>query len=214
MHSRPEFAVEHANVTYHALVGVEVGIENQRLQRLRRRTACGGGTRATMASRISSIPMPSLALAGMAVSPGIARMSSNCWLAWGTSACGRSILLITGMIVRFCFIARCTLATVWASTPCAASTDQQSPLARAQAARNLIGKINMSRGVDQVQLIGFPVSRLVTHRYRMRLDGDPPLPFQVHGIQQLVLHLPRGNGPRPVQQPVRQASSSHDQYGQ
>ena len=66
-------------------------------------------------------------LASLAVSAGIARMSSSCCLVCSTLACGRSILLITGMISRFCFIARCTLATVCASTPCAASMMSNAP---------------------------------------------------------------------------------------
>ena len=37
----------------------------------------GGGMRWTMASKISSIPIPSLALAGMAVSAGMAKISSS-----------------------------------------------------------------------------------------------------------------------------------------
>ena len=37
----------------------------------------------------------------------------------------------------------------------------------------------------------------------MRLDGDAALLLQVHRIEQLVLHLARRDGARPVQQPVR-----------
>ena len=36
------------------------------------------------------------------------------------------------------------------------------------------------------------------------LDGDAPLPLQVHVVQQLALHLPGGNGVALLQQPVRQ----------
>ena len=73
------------------------------------------------------MPMPSLALARMASSAGMARISSNCCLAMAPFACGRSILLMTGMMCSPCFIARCTLATVCASTPCAASMMSKAP---------------------------------------------------------------------------------------
>src|SRR5205814_4236004 len=44
----------------------------------------------------------------------------------------------------------------------------------------------------------------VTHRHRMRLNCDPPLPLQVHRIKKLVLSLALLNRPRTLQQPVRQ----------
>ena len=92
----------------------------------------GAGIRATTASRMSSIPIPFFALALTASSPGIARMSSICFTTVGMSALGRSILLITGIRVSPCLLARCTLATVCASTPWAASTIRSAP---SQAAR-------------------------------------------------------------------------------
>src|SRR5690348_10706796 len=38
----------------------------------------------------------------------------------------------------------------------------------------------------------------------MRLDGDPALPLQVHGIEDLLLHLPRADRPGELQQTVRE----------
>ena len=69
--------------------------------------------------------------------------------------------------------------------------DQQRPFARAQAARNFVGEIHVAGRVDQVQLVGLAVLRLVKHRHRMRLDGDAALPLQVHRIEQLILHVAR-----------------------
>jgi hypothetical protein len=40
----------------------------------------------------------------------------------------------------------------------------------------------------------------------MRLDGDPPLLFEIHRIEQLILHFPIGNGPGPMQEPVGERS--------
>ena len=81
---------------------------------------------------------------------------------------------------------------------------QQRPFARAEAARDFVGEIHVARRINQVQLVGFAVARLVKHRDRMRLDGDAALLFQVHGIEQLVFHFARGDGAGAVQQPVRQ----------
>ena len=123
-----QFAVEHAHVRDDAFVGVEIRIEPQRLQATARRSVSAAECAATIASRISSMPMPSLALARIAVSAGDGQNVFQLLLApaerWRAA---RSILLMTGMIVRFCFIARWTLATVCASTPCAASMISNAP---------------------------------------------------------------------------------------
>src|SRR5947209_6392664 len=45
----------------------------------------------------------------------------------------------------------------------------------------------MPRRVGKIQPIFFSIFRRVTHRYRMRLDRDAALTFQIHRIEQLVL---------------------------
>ena len=67
--------------------------------------------------------------------------------------------------------------------------NQQRAFARRETARNLVGKINMSRGVKQVKPIHLARFTRVTHRHRMRFDCDSPLALQVHRIEQLVLLL-------------------------
>ena len=81
--------------------------------------------------------------------------------------------------------------------------DEQRAFARAQAARNLVGKVHVAGRVNQVQLVRLAVARLVTHRDRMRLDGDAAFAFQIHGIEQLRLHVARGDGAGAMQEPVR-----------
>ncbi len=70
----------------------------------------------------------------------------------GMSAFGRSILLMTGMIVSPCLCARCTLATVCASTPCAASTINKRAFTRGQRARDFVGKIDVPGRIDEIEL--------------------------------------------------------------
>ena len=43
--------------------------------------------------------------------------------------------------------------------------------------------------VDQVELVALAVARVVVQRDALRLDGDAPFAFQVHGIEYLRLHL-------------------------
>ena len=120
-----------AHVGDHAAVGVVERIEDRAAQQLVRIFLRGGDAGDDGFEDFLDADA-FLALAGMQSSAGMQRMSSSCFLHFGTSAAGRSILLRTGMMVRFCSIARCTLATVWASTPWAASTIRIAP---SQAAR-------------------------------------------------------------------------------
>ena len=68
-----------------------------------------------------------------AFSADIPIISSISFLTFSGSALGRSILLITGMISRPLSSAKYTLAKVWASIPCAASTTKIAP---SQAAKD------------------------------------------------------------------------------
>ena len=52
--------------------------------------------------------------------------STSCFTRSG-SAAGRSILLMTGRISSSCSMARYVFASVWASTPCVASTTSTAP---------------------------------------------------------------------------------------
>ena len=92
----------------------------------------GGGTNSTIASSTLSIPSPVFALTGIAIEQSIPKISSISCLTLSTSAEGKSILLITGIISKFCSIAIYTFARVCASTPCVASTINKAP---SQAAR-------------------------------------------------------------------------------
>ena len=47
----------------------------------------------------------------------------------------------------------------------------------------------MPRRVGKVETIRFPILCRVFHRDRVRLDGDPALAFEVHGIKELILPL-------------------------
>ena len=81
---------------------------------------------------------------------------------------------------------------------------QQRAFAGGQRTRDLVGKINMARRVDQVELVGVPVLRGVHHADGVRLDGDAALPLQVHGVEYLGLHLARGERSGQLQQAVSQ----------
>eukprot|EP00968_Pinguiococcus_pyrenoidosus_P009588 scaffold743_cov267-Pinguiococcus_pyrenoidosus.AAC.27 len=78
------------------------------------------------------MPMPLLADACTASVQSMPTVCSTSSATRSGSAAGRSILLSTGTISRSLSIARYTLASVCASTPCDASTTSNAP---SQAAR-------------------------------------------------------------------------------
>ncbi len=67
---------------------------------------------------------------------------------------------------------------------------QQRALAGRQRAGDFVGEVPVARGVDQVELIGLAIPGVVGERRGLGLDGDAPLPLEVHGIEHLLGHLP------------------------
>src|ERR1035438_3778771 len=56
----------------------------------------------------------------------------------------------------------------------------------------------MAGCVDEVELIGVAVMRLVHHAHGMGLDGDAALAFEIHVVQNLRLHFATGDGVDPM----------------
>ena len=171
----------------HALVGVVVAVEDQRLQRRasRRRRAAGRAGRWPPGSRRRRCP--SLAEARITSSRGMAERRPRARsITVSGSALGRSILLMTGMIVEVA--ARgpgSTLASVCASIPWLASTTRIAPSQACERAADLVGEVDVAGRVDQVQRVGLAVRRVVLQAHGARLDGDPLLALQVHRVQDL-----------------------------
>ena len=67
--------------------------------------------------------------------------------------------------------------------------DQDRAVAGRQAPRDLIVKVDMAGGVDQVKDVLLPVLRAVDRAHRLRLDRNAALALQIHIVQDLVLHL-------------------------
>jgi hypothetical protein len=59
-------------------------------------------------------------------------------------------------------------------------------------------------GVHQVELIGLAVLVLIVEAHGLRLDGDAALALDLHGIEDLVLHLAVGDVAAQLDQPVGQ----------
>ncbi len=58
--------------------------------------------------------------------------------------------------------------------------NEHHALARLERARDLIGEVNVPRCVDEVELIGLAVLRLIEDSHGLRLDGDTALALDIH----------------------------------
>ena len=81
---------------------------------------------------------------------------------------------------------------------------QHRALAGGQGAGHLVVEVHMARSVNEVQGVNLAVLGLVKQMDGPGLDGDAPLAFQVHVVQQLVFHFPLRHGVAFLQQAVRQ----------
>ena len=78
------------------------------------------------------------------------------------------------------------------------------PVTGGERSGDFIIKIHMARGIDQVEDIFLPASAVVNNPYGLRLDCDASLPFYIHIVKDLVLHLPAGKQTCLFDDPVRQ----------
>ncbi|MNZ65138.1 hypothetical protein D3C78_833240 [compost metagenome] len=62
----------------------------------------------------------------------------------------------------------------------------------------------MAGGIDEVQLVGFAVLRVVVQGHAVRLDGDAALALEIHGVQHLGLHLAIGQAAADLDEAVGQ----------
>jgi hypothetical protein len=81
---------------------------------------------------------------------------------------------------------------------------QQRALARGQGTRHLIVEIHVSRRIDEIQLVGQAILRLVRQAHRSRLDGDSALALQFHVVEKLVLLFTLGKRASKLDQAVSQ----------
>src|SRR5205807_7077653 len=59
--------------------------------------------------------------------------------------------------------------------------DEEGTFAGSEGARDFVGKIDVSRSVDKIELVHFAVLRLVRHADGMGCDGDAAFALEVHG---------------------------------
>ena len=70
--------------------------------------------------------------------------------------------------------------------------DENRTVAGRKAAGHLVVEIHMSRCIDQVECVFFPVICPINRADCLRFDRDATLPLQLHIVKHLLLHLPAG----------------------
>ena len=81
---------------------------------------------------------------------------------------------------------------------------QQRPLASRERPGHLVREVDVTGRVDEVELIDLAALGLEGERDALRLDGDPALALQIHGIQHLRLHLPGLEAAALLDEPIGQ----------
>jgi hypothetical protein len=191
-----QHARHHAHEDDDAQIRIIPAVDEHRLQR-RVGSPFGAGIRSTIASRISSMPMPDLAEARMAlrrVQPDdvLDLLADLFGLGGGQIDLvdDRHDLMImldrlidVGERLRFHALRRIH--------------HQQGALARGQAARDLIGEVDMPRRVHQVEDMALPVEA-----HGLRLDGDAALLLDIHIVEHLGAHLTVGQAAGALDQAI------------
>ena len=83
--------------------------------------------------------------------------------------------------------------------------DKQRTLTSCNGSRNLIGKINVTRGVDEIKHILLTIQNII-HLNGVRLDCDTSLTLQIHIIKKLILFFTLSNSSSSIEQTIGQSA--------
>ena len=82
--------------------------------------------------------------------------------------------------------------------------DEDRALAGLQAVAHLVGEVDVTGRIDQVQAVGLAVLRGVLEANGAGLDRDALLALEVHRVEDLARHLASVDRMGQLEQPVRQ----------
>ncbi len=185
-------ALHHAHQHDDAAIGVEPGVEDERLQR---RIGIAGGRRKPVDDGFEHLVH---ALAGLgAYRDGVGGVQSNGLLDGflGAQNIGRGQIdfVDDGNDFEAVVDGQVGVGQRLRLHALAGIHHQQRALARGQRARDFVAEVHVAGRVDQVELVGVAVVGLVHHAHGVGLDGDAALALQIHVVQNLGLHLAAGH---------------------
>ena len=79
---------------------------------------------------------------------------------------------------------------------------QHRAFTRSEGARDFVGEVDVSRGVNEVKNILLTIGGGEVHRHRVTLNRDALLALEIHGVEELLLHLTLLDSLRVLQQAV------------
>ncbi len=180
-------------------------VEDQALERARPGRPSGAAPAPRSPRGSPSTPVPSLAEARSTSSRGMARTLSSSSMTTSGWADGRSILLMTGTITRFCAQREVDVGERLGLDALGGVDHQDRALAGLERAADLVGEVDVAGRVDQVERRSvWPSRGRVLEAHRPGLDRDAVLALEVHRVEHLARHLPRVDRVGQLEQPVGQ----------
>ena len=151
------------------------------------------------ASRSSATPSPVLAEMRRMSRAGMPSTCSISAAYRSGSAAGRSILLRQATTSRSFSSGQVAVGQSLGLDALGGVDDEDDRLAGGQRPAHLVGEVDVTRGVDQVDDVVVP-----GQPNRLELDRDSPLPLQVHRVEVLGPHVSGVDGPRQLEHPIGQ----------
>ncbi len=81
---------------------------------------------------------------------------------------------------------------------------QQRSLAGGEGAADFVGKIHVTRRVDEVEGVELAIVGPVVQAHALSLDGDAPLPLDIHAVEHLLRHFAIAQGTAQANELIRQ----------
>ena len=91
--------------------------------------------------------------------------------------------------------------------------DQERAFAGGERPRDLVGEIDVAGGVDQVQDVVLAVGGAEVHARGLGLDRDPALALEIHVVEELILPLAIGERVGRLEQSIGERATCRDRCG-
>ena len=203
LHARPDGAVDDADQHDDAAVGVVPGVEDQRLER---RVVVALGRRHALDDRLEGVDHADARLGRR--QDGVGRVEADDLLDLPL----RLVDLRAGQVdlvdhrhdLEAAVDREIGVGQRLRLDALRGVDEQQRAFAGGQRPRHLVREVDVAGRVDQVEDVGLAVLGRVVQAHGVRLDGDAPLPLQVHAVEVLGLELARLEGAGGLEETVRQ----------
>ena len=203
LHARPDGAVDDPDQHDDAAVGVEPGVEDQRLER---RVMVALGRRHALDDRLEGVDDADARLGRR--QDGVGRVEADDLLDLPL----RLVDLRAGQVdlvdhrhdLEVAVDREIRVGQRLRLDALGGVDEQQRAFAGGQRPRHLVREVDVAGRVDQVEDVGLAVLGRVVQAHGVRLDGDAALPLQVHVVEELGLDLARLEGAGGLEETVRQ----------